>query len=760
MSNQAQHKEPERLGVIVKRIMEKIERERVPENAPKVHPKLGTHSAAYVYVEETGAPSLVVYRYDNCDNSDKSHGKEFRPFDLKSMEWRAPYVRPLYRHNIIAAYPGTAPIVLVEGEKCADALNDLGILATCAFGGCNGIGKADLSPLKGRHVVIWPDNDEPGAKYADRAALSLREIGAASVTIVPFDALRDKPQGWDAADAVRDGWSVERILAFINTARSLKASDPLRDRDAEPKRTLMAFGPLRVGALREPANDDTLKLKEDAPALKLKEEEWGEPDMSVLNPRPKPPEFPTYLFGPFWSKWLTEQAQGKSTPVDYVAGTLLVTASTAIGNSRRVSPWKDWNEPVHLWAALVGNPSSGKSPAMDPVMDMIRQIEAEEAKGHAEALRQYEADVIAAKYVRDQWEKDVKAAAQEGFPPPLKPEAAMEPVKPHRPRLRVSDATPEALLSLLSQLSRGILMTRDELAGWLGSFNRYAGGEGGDRAFWLEAWGGRSYTVDRVKNDQPMTIPHLSISVLGGIQPDKLANMLLKGDDDGLTARFMYFWPDPVPLERPSDTPDTPEALNALKALHGLPMGMDEHGNACPIIARLTEEAAAFFHVWRVEHNKNEPKGALLGWWGKMPGLCLRLAITYEGLWNAVDGKGLDQVCKQAVEAATVFIGEYLKPMAARAFGDSALTDQQRNAATLAKWILKNRPQRINTRELIRGEGTPTFRKANEIKGSIEVLVSGEWLHAAASRKGYQKGRWRMDYSINPSVYKLCGSCH
>lgn len=749
----------------------KIENAVHVSEAPAAHPELGMPSNKHVYTDGDGVPVATVFRYDK---SDKSAKKEFRPFCHYCHRWHAPDLRPLYYAD--ALKETTGPVVIVEGEKCADALNGLGILVTTVFGSSGGIGKADFSPLRDRGVIIWPDNDEPGAKFADQVALSLREIGAASVRIVQVNdaTLREVSQngartytytlrkGWDAADAINDGWARADVLQFIKNAESLKASealrvpgrirsvwnalkggDPLKDREAlkdVPLKGVDAFK--EDGPFKEPAND----------SLKLKAPEWGEPDMSVLNPRPKPPEFPTQLFGPFWSKWISSQAESKSAPVDYVGATLLVSASTAIGNARRVSPWEGWTEPPHLWAALVGNPSSGKSPAMDPVMDLIRKVEADEAEGHADALRQFEADVIAANYVRDQWEKDVKTAAKEGYPAPLKPEAAMEPLKPHRPRLRVSDATLESLMSLLSQLPKGVLMTRDELAGWIGSFNRYAGGEGGDRAFWLEAWGGRSYTVDRVKNGQAITIPHLSIAVLGGIQPDKLASALLKGDDDGLTARFMYFWPDPVPLERPQDVLEGEEALKALRALHGLEMGTDEHGNAFPVTVPLSEEAAAFFHEWRIKHRNGEPEGALLSWWGKMPGVCLRLALTFEGLWNVADGKGVGQVCKQAVEAATVMIDDYLKPMASRAFGDAALTDKERNAAILATWILKNRPNEINSREISRGAATPKLRKAEDILSAFETLERAMWIRAKQQQAGKIAGRHKMDYKINPSL--------
>lgn len=765
MTNQPARKEPEHIGAIVDRLITNIPRPNVPDDTPRSHPTLGTPDHQHVYTNEDGEPVATVFRYDN---SDKSAKKDFRPYCHYCQRWHGPDMRPLYYAKALKDIDG--PVVMVEGEKCADALNALGILATTVFGSSGGIGKADFSPLRDRDVIIWPDNDEPGMKFANGIALSLREVGAATVGVVPFDALRENPKGWDVADAIADGWSVDQLLRLINSAEPLKANEALRL--SEP---LKGNDPLKETALRdahsfkEPANDHSntsASFKEDLPfkehplkapgpidlELDTPEHEWKEPDMSVLNPRPKPPEFPTYLFGPFWAKWISRQAKGKSAPEDYVGAALLVAASTAIGNSRWVSPWASWREPPHLWAALVGNPSSGKSPAIDPAIELIRKIEAEDAEGHVEALRQYDADKIAAKYKYDEWEKDVKAAAKEGYSPPLKPEAAIEPLKPMRPRLRVSDATPEALMNVIAAQPKGVMMTRDELAGWLGSFNRYSGGEGGDRAFWLEAWGGRSYVIDRVKNGEPVTIPHLSVSVLGGIQPDKLASTLLKGDDDGLTARFIYFWPNPVPLERPDDVLDSIDALKAFRGLHGLEMGTDEHGNAVPITISLTEEAANFFQDWRVQHRDNEPEGALLSWWGKMPGVCLRLAITFEGLWNAPDGKGLDQVGKQAVEAATVMIDEYLKPMAKRAFGDNALSDHGLNASILAKWLLKYKPVTINTRRLQREARLPGLRDASAIHDAIALLVGADWLRPDNKRQGDTPGRSSNDYIINGSL--------
>ncbi len=94
---------------------------------------------------------------------------------------------------------------------------------------------------------------------------------------------------------------------------------------------------------------------------------------------------------------------------------------------------------------------------------------------------------------------------------------------------------------------------------------RYAGG-GSDRPFWIEAYGGRRYTVERMGRD-PVNIDRLSIGVVGGIQPDKLKSLLMKTDDDGLLARFTPVWPEPVPVKRPQSAPDDAFIRNALDRL-------------------------------------------------------------------------------------------------------------------------------------------------------------------------------------------------
>ena len=746
----------------------------IPTHAPAVHPHLGKASVRYSYTDETGKPTVIVYRFDNSDNRDNSPRKEFRPYDLSLRQWRAPEVRSLYRLDALSADTGT--VVIVEGEKCADALNRIGILATTAFGGSNGVGKTDFIPLRGRDVIIWPDNDEPGQKYAKAVADTLSKVGASSLQIVDLlpntlakgtrnvyennETSIPLRKGWDVADAISDGWPSLRIRELIERAVPYTYTEiPYTENDL--KGTVsdtvnsVTGTALKLNGERKTIElfaDDPLKLKGPGETSKLKE--WGEPDMSVLSPRRKPPEFPLELFGSFWSGWIAREAEGCSAPVDYVAMTLLSVVSALIGCSRRISPWNKWSEPPMLWIALVGDPSSNKSPALDTVLNIIRKIEMEGAEALKDKSREFEAELLAAQCHRQDWEKSIKEATKNGGAIPPLPLEATEPKKPERPRIFVSDTTPEALARLLSHNEKGLLAVRDELTGWMGNLDRYSGGQGGDRAFWLETYGGRPYAIDRARNGgEAIVIPHLAASIIGGIQPDKLHDLLLKGSDDGLTARFLYIWPDRVPLKRPKDSPDSPEAENALRWLNSLSLVSTDENGTHPASVKLTEEAASFFENWWTNHLSDLPDGPLAGGWGKMSGLSLRLALCFDYLDRASTSREENyQIDKWAIEAATVMVDTYLKPMAARAYGDASLPQAERNAATLAKKIIKEGWQRINTRELQRKERLPGMKTAGDIKEAIEVLIDTDWLKLDATREGDTQGRTLNDFVVNPDI--------
>lgn len=180
---------------------------------------LGPATAKWDYLDADGKLIAVVYRYDPPGGK-----KEFRPWDAKRRKMAPPEPRPLYNQPGIAA---AASVVLVEGEKCAQALIAAGICATTAMHGANApVEKTDWSPLSGKAVLIWPDKDKPGWAYAEAASHALLAAGASSCAIL-FPP-EDRPEGWDAADAINEGFEVSAFLATgpSMTVHALENQEP------------------------------------------------------------------------------------------------------------------------------------------------------------------------------------------------------------------------------------------------------------------------------------------------------------------------------------------------------------------------------------------------------------------------------------------------------------------------------------------------------------------------------------------------------
>jgi hypothetical protein len=180
--------------------------------------ELGAPVATYKYYDTRGNVIASVVRYEPDGTRDS---KTFRPYCYRTIEgeqkWRqgAPDLRPLYRLPEIAL---TNTVVLVEGEGCAEALAQLGIEATSAMQGANApFDKTDWSPLAGKTVIIWPDNDAPGIAYARNVSQQLISLGCTVLGITPPS---DADAGWDAVDAIAEGRNVQEIIAGATPVQS------------------------------------------------------------------------------------------------------------------------------------------------------------------------------------------------------------------------------------------------------------------------------------------------------------------------------------------------------------------------------------------------------------------------------------------------------------------------------------------------------------------------------------------------------------
>ncbi|MFT4247638.1 MAG: AAA family ATPase [Pseudomonas sp.] len=174
--------------------------------------------ALHEYRDAEGNP---VFWRARCKHPDGR--KAIRPFHWSGAAYVASEPpapaegKLLYRLPTLLAATPDAIAYVVEGEGCVDRLVRLGVLATTSGSSASAsasAGGADWTPLRGRRVRLWPDNDEAGAKYADAVAERLRALDCA-VEVIDVDTLDLPPKGdcvdWLAAHPEADAVAVNAL---------------------------------------------------------------------------------------------------------------------------------------------------------------------------------------------------------------------------------------------------------------------------------------------------------------------------------------------------------------------------------------------------------------------------------------------------------------------------------------------------------------------------------------------------------------------
>ena len=164
---------------------------------------------AWRYETTEGKLAFLAGRWNEGEGK-----KTFRPLSWREGEgWQFaawPEKRPLYNLPAIVKQPGAA-IVVCEGEKAADAAAAIfpNSVVTTSSGGAGAAAQSDWSPLARRRILIWPDNDRAGFKFANEVAAIVAALEAdvsildarALAAIDPAGGMREPAEKWDAADA-------------------------------------------------------------------------------------------------------------------------------------------------------------------------------------------------------------------------------------------------------------------------------------------------------------------------------------------------------------------------------------------------------------------------------------------------------------------------------------------------------------------------------------------------------------------------------
>lgn len=460
-------------------------------------------------------------------------------------------------------------------------------------------------------------------------------------------------------------------------------------------------------------------------------------NIEILEPIPEPRPMPDSLppVSAFESEMLPESIRGYVMDVsqrmqaapDYAAVVAICALSGVLGRKVLIRPKQhdDWTVTPTAWGAVIGGPSTMKSPSMAEMLRPVHSIEARAATEWKERIKLHKAEVEVAEIGNGLAKVAAKKMIQDG----RKEEAIMYLAasecgeeEPTLQRVIVNDASVEALGERMQENPNGLLMVRDELSGWISTLMQED--RQPDRAFFLEAFNGNSsFTYDRIGRGT-VRIENCTLSVIGGIQPSKIAPLVrgaVRGTaDDGLIQRLqLAVWPDPIKswqwVDRAPDPQSHARYCDAFDRLHALELPVEEEGSAC---LRFSTDAQAMFIEW-MEEIQTAARGddmpeAMQSHLLKMPKTVSGLALLFELL----DG-GTESVGKVATARALDW-ADYLRTHANRLY--SATTHGGIEGARL---ILKRKaklPNPVKAREIHR-RGWSGLSTPEEVASALEVLI-------------------------------------
>lgn len=461
------------------------------------------------------------------------------------------------------------------------------------------------------------------------------------VTIEEFDAVTERPHD---------------LQANANTA---KESPKLAPAHAEASG---GSGELDFPAKRISASRGPLKPQSTEP--------WPKPT-PIESTLPPVAPFESDLLPPALRDYVLDIADRQQSPPDFAAVAALCALSSLIGNRARIRPKQhdDWEIVPNLWGGLIGAPSAMKSPALKATLPPIYSIEKEMREIWEGERREAKVDAELKKLQGKENRKTARKAlqandldqARELLTEELDGEA-----EPPCPRLIVNDATVEKLGELLNENTRGLLLVRDELSGFIAKMEREE--FQGERAFYLECFNGDGqFTYDRIGRGTVL-IEHSTLSIVGGVQPARIAPLVrgaLSGKcDDGLIQRFQLFvYPDPKKDWKWTDRRPNAAAREAFerafRSLHDLTKDREE-----PAIFTFSVGAQELFKRWMDEiqtkaRNGNLPstiESHLL----KMPKTVCSLALIFH-LIDGGEGAVSEEATARALDWADYLLSHVMR---------------------------------------------------------------------------------------------------
>lgn len=494
----------------------------------------------------------------------------------------------------------------------------------------------------------------------------------------------------------------------------------------------------------------------------------GWPDPLPLADPGEPPPLPDNLLPDALAAFVSDVHERLSAPVEFAAVPLIASLGAVLGGRVALAPKvrDTWYEFPNLYAAIIGPPASKKSPAAEQALAFVRRLEEAAAERWIQGdFLELETKKADAEMCAHRIERDLKKKDPTGDPEALAKARrdladAQQKIKVGPPRLTTSDATREKLEELLAANPRGILVIRDELAGWLvtlGSENR-----AGEREAFLSLWSGKNATqTDRIGRGS-LAIPPVPVSIFGGIQPGKFRRYIEEAaaggqGADGLLQRFVLMAPEIPEFKYVDDVPDKAAAdrlHNIFRRLNQEPVSIG--GTATTDVIELLHfdaEAQELATDWLTKSGKrasDEGKSGseLLGaWLGKRDKTFCALSLIFHAVQVADGRRDPGSVNLRCAEMAAGWC-ELLELHVRKVYGAHA-DPQGAGMAALASKIQVGAVVDGDRQRDIYRHHWEHLKTPEEVRAAVEALYARGWCDLEEVATG---GSPTQEIRVNPKL--------
>ncbi|PGX73780.1 YfjI family protein [Priestia megaterium] len=395
--------------------------------------------------------------------------------------------------------------------------------------------------------------------------------------------------------------------------------------------------------------------------------------------------FPISLFPKSVEKFITDTAKSLSCPPDFIAMGVLVCASVAIGNAASIKIKNSWVEGASLYCGIIAEPGSAKTPAINKALKPLFELQERNFQEYNSLQAQYELEKENYEIELERWKQNAKS----------KKKISLEdkPILPKNPALQqiiTMDSTMEALQDTLLSNKRGILKFHDELLGFVKGMNQYRAGA--DRQYWLSMWSNEPIVINR-KGKDPVRIPKPFVSILGGIQPDMIEEIVKSGregiSNDGFIDRFLFCYPDPLPANWTDDDVSGDVVNHYCKIINQIYYSLNEE---TPKLICFNNKAKAIYTMWYDETERETTEAGfpstLKNVWKKIKGLHSRiLLIMFLIKWaDNPESIKIDYVDEESV-MYTNYIMDYFKAQARKVFQLTQSSEEDKKAIKLIDYV-------------------------------------------------------------------------